>query len=133
MASTAGFADSRRSPGLPKLPQSTQKPSIDPGRSNGGSCPKAVIQGSVANRRSGGKQSSMLSCSRLPSRPVGLEIFSSRAARSTDHVAIAWSVPQRRCKNRSQGANSTLSANNPIATMTIMIPMTCSIAFSSRP
>jgi hypothetical protein len=32
--------------------------------------------------------------------------------------------PQRRCKNRSQGENRTLSANKPMTTMTNMIAVT---------
>ena len=43
------------------------------------------------------------------------------------------SVPQRRCKKRSHGANSTLSASSPISTMTSITATTCSMAFSSRP
>ena len=32
--------------------------------------------------------------------------------------------PQRRCKNRSQGENSILSANRPMTTMTSMMAVT---------
>jgi len=42
-------------------------------------------------------------------------------------------VPHRRCRNRSHGANSALSASRPITTITSMMAITCSIAFSSRP
>ena len=42
-------------------------------------------------------------------------------------------VPQRRWRKRSQGENKILSASKPIMTITSMMPMTWSIALSSRP
>jgi len=40
-------------------------------------------------------------------------------------------VPQRRCRNRSQGENRILSAINPISTITIITPITWSMADNS--
>lgn len=42
-------------------------------------------------------------------------------------------VPHRRWRKRSHGENRTLSANKPMATIIAMTPITCSMAFSSRP
>ena len=46
--------------------------------------------------------------------------------------ALAF-VPQRVCKKRSQGENSKRSARRPIRTIASITPMTCSMAFNSRP
>src|SRR4026208_1940174 len=56
-----------------------------------------------------------------------------RNRRSLLSESHAWLVPQRRCRNFSIGEKKILSASKPITTITIMIPMTCSIALSSRP
>ena len=42
-------------------------------------------------------------------------------------------VPQRRCMKRSQGANRVLSVTSPMMIITSMIPITWSMALSSRP
>jgi len=42
-------------------------------------------------------------------------------------------VPQRRCRKRSAGAKSSLSASRPMSTITNMMPRTWSMACSSRP
>ena len=49
------------------------------------------------------------------------------------HQARLSPVPQRWCMKRSQGENSALSARRPMRTITSMIPITWSIALSSRP
>ena len=58
-----------------------------------------------------------------------------RAAGQDPPIRQVWArpVPQRRCRNRSQGEKSSLSAASPMATITSMMPMTWSIALSSRP
>ncbi len=42
-------------------------------------------------------------------------------------------VPQRRCMKRSHGANRVLSVTSPMMMITSMIPITWSMALSSRP
>ncbi len=42
-------------------------------------------------------------------------------------------VPQRRCMKRSHGANRVLSVTSPMMIITSMIPITWSMALSSRP
>ena len=39
---------------------------------------------------------------------------------------VNWPVPQRRCKKRSHGENSALSASSPTTTMSSMMPITWS-------
>ena len=56
-----------------------------------------------------------------------------RSGRFLVSESHAWLVPQRRCRNLSIGEKKILSASRPITTITIMIPMTCSMAFNSRP
>lgn len=42
-------------------------------------------------------------------------------------------VPQRRCRKSSHGEKKILSAATPMVTITNITPITCSMAFSSRP
>jgi hypothetical protein len=47
--------------------------------------------------------------------------------------AYVRAVPQRLCRKRSNGEKRILSASRPMKTITIMMPRTASMAWSSRP
>ncbi len=84
----------------------------------------------------------VVTCWRRPFSPAcgcALALSKTPCSRNTQsevhhgYHALASPVPQRSCTNLSQGANKILSTSSPITTMTSMMPITWSMAFSSRP